>query len=240
LEELAEELGEGFEVAAFQQRGLAPSTVEGPFTIAQALADIVAVLDALGWAKAVVVGHSWGGHLALRFLAEHPERLLSVLAVDPLGVAGDGGMAAFEAEIIARTPKADRLRARELDDRAMAGEGTPEESLESLRLVWPFYFADPSSAPPMPPVETSVEAYSKLLAEVPEDAERVAAQIGETTVPYGVVAGASSPMPWGLAARASAELCDHAFVEIVPGAGHFIWVEAPGSVRAALQRLVAA
>ena len=56
-------------------------------------------------------------------------------------------------------------------------------------------------------------------------------------VPYGVVAGAGSPMPWGQAARASAELSARAFLIVVPAAGHFPWLDAPGCVRAALQRL---
>ena len=40
----------------------------------------------------------------------------------------------------------DRERAKELDDRAMAGEGSAEDALESLRLIWPSYFADPDGA----------------------------------------------------------------------------------------------
>ena len=58
LERLGEELGTGFRVAAFQQRGLAPSTLDGPFTITQAIEDVIAVLDGLGWSRAVLVGHS--------------------------------------------------------------------------------------------------------------------------------------------------------------------------------------
>src|ERR1700691_479357 len=60
LDDLAGELVDGYEVAAFQQRGLSPSTVEGPFTVEQAVKDVVAFLDAVGWEKAYVVGHSWG------------------------------------------------------------------------------------------------------------------------------------------------------------------------------------
>ncbi len=239
LDELGAELGTGFRVAAYQQRGLEPSTLEGPFTVAQAIDDTVAVLDALGWSRALIVGHSWGGQLALRLAAAHPERLLGALAVDPLGIVGDGGMAAFEAEMMARTPTADRERAHELDDRAMAGEGTPEEGLESLRMVWPAYFADPEAAPTMPPVRMSVDAYSGIIAEVTAGTEEVAAALAAGRVPYGVIAGAGSPMPWGQAARASAEVSPHSFLTIVPGAGHFPWLEVPGCVRAALKRLVA-
>ena len=74
MEPLIAELQTDFRVAIFQQRGLEPLTVEGPFTIARAIEDVVCVLDALGWSRALVVGHSWGGHLALRFAAAHPER----------------------------------------------------------------------------------------------------------------------------------------------------------------------
>ena len=78
---LVAELETDFRVAIFLQRGLEPSTVEGPFTIARAIEDVVCVLDALGWSRAWMVGHSWGGHLALRFAAAHPARLLGILAV---------------------------------------------------------------------------------------------------------------------------------------------------------------
>ena len=237
LDDLGDELAAGFRVAAYQQRGIEPSTLAGPFTLQQEIDDAVAVLDGLGWSKALVVGHSWGGHLALRLAAAHPKRLHGVLAVDPLGIVGDGGMAAFEAEMIARTPREARARAHELDERAMAGNGTPEEALESLRLMWPAYFADPDSPAPMPPLRMSVQAYSEILAEIGETGDAVAAQLATTDVRYGVIAGAASPMPWGQAARASVELSPGAFLVVVPAAGHFPWVEAPGCVRDALMRL---
>ena len=133
--------------------------------------------------EALIVGHSWGGHLALRFAAAHPERLLGALAVDPLGIVGDGGMAAFEAELLARTPKEGRERARELDERAMAGEGTAEDFLESLAIVWPAYFADPWRAPAMPPIRMSVEAYSGIAGELTAGAEEVCARLAHERGP---------------------------------------------------------
>ncbi len=55
----------GWRFITFQQRGVTPSTTDGPYTVEQNVADAVAVLDARGVDRAVVVGHSWGGHLAL-------------------------------------------------------------------------------------------------------------------------------------------------------------------------------
>ncbi len=63
LDGLAEEIGNDFRVAAYQQRGIEPSTLEGPFTVEREVTDAIAVLDALEWDRAWVVGHSWGGHL---------------------------------------------------------------------------------------------------------------------------------------------------------------------------------
>ncbi len=227
----------GFRVASFQQRGLEPSTLQGPFTIAQALEDVVSVLEALGWSRALVVGHSWGGHLALRFAAAHPGRLLGMLAIDPIGIAGDGGRAAFRAELVARVPKDGRERHRVLAEREDAGEGTPEERQERQQIAWPAYFADPENAPPMPPLRMCVDAFTGIDAEIADGADEVAAALATGAVRYGVLAGGASPIPWGQAARASAELSPSAFLTIVPGAGHFVWHEAPGSVRAALERL---
>jgi pimeloyl-ACP methyl ester carboxylesterase len=238
LDGLAVEVGEGFRVAAFQQRGLEPSTTQGPFTMAQAIDDVVAVLDGLGWSRAWIAGHSWGGHLVLRLVAARPERLLGALAIDPIGVVGDGGTAAFEAEMAARTSREGRERALRLDDRAMSGEGTPEDGLEGLAIMWPAYFGDPENVPAMPPVRMSVEAYSGLATEMAKGGEDVARALATADVRYGVIAGAASPIPWGQAARTTAELSREAFLVVVPGAGHFPWTEVPGSVRSALRRLV--
>ena len=234
---LVAELETDFRVAIFQQRGLEPSTVEGPFTIARAIEDVVCVLDALGWSRAWMVGHSWGGHLALRFAAAHPARLLGILAVDPLGIVGDGGMAAFRAEMVARAPRAGRRRVRELEEVEKARELTTDERFETRRIMWPSYFADPENVPPMPPYVSSRDASKALTAELSEGVDEVAASLATGAVRYGILVGGASPFPWGQSARADADLSPSAFLKVVPEAGHFVWYEAPGAVHAALHRL---
>jgi pimeloyl-ACP methyl ester carboxylesterase len=236
MDELADELGDGYRVASYQQRGLAPSMTEGPYDVATHLADVRAVLDALGWEQAYVLGHSWGGHLALHVAVAMPQRLLGVLCVDPLGGVGDGGGAAFEAEMTARTPAGVRDRATELDERAMRGEGTEADALESLRLVWPAYFPDWGSAPPMPEIAISVGAYAGGTTSLTEQLPALSAALGGVEVPVGVVAGSASPMPVA-AARATVDAIPNGWLEVVEGAGHFPWLDRPGCVRAALDRL---
>jgi pimeloyl-ACP methyl ester carboxylesterase len=233
MDPVADELRTDFLVATFQQRGLEPSTLQGPFTIAQAISDVLWVLEALGWDRVLLVGHSWGAHLALRFTAAHPDLLLGTLAIEPIGVVGDGGSSAFETELVARVPSDARQRLEALSAREQAGEATAEETLEAMAITWPFYFADPESAPQMPVKRFSNEVFAGLAGEMATDTDAVAAALAATRVRYGMLVGGASPIPWGQAARASAELSPCGALKVVPAAGHFVWFEAPGSVRAA-------
>ena len=238
LRDLAEELAQENDVAWYQQRGQEPSAAAPPNTVTADVGDARRVLDTLGWERAYVVGHSWGGHLALHVAEAMPERLLGVLAVDPLGSIGDGRWPEFDEELFRRTPEAVRARAREIDELAMVGAADDELALEGMRLVWAAYFADPEQAPPMPELRMasarSAEMVPSILAELPA----LEAGLPQIRIPVGFVHGSRSPMPVA-ASTDAAERIPGAWVELVEGAGHFVWVEAPGAVRAALRRLIA-
>jgi pimeloyl-ACP methyl ester carboxylesterase len=236
LDDLAEELAHENEIASYQQRGLPPSATEGPYSVATDIDDARRVLDALAWDEAYVVGHSWGGHLALHFVEAHPDRVLGVLAVDALGAVGDGGWPAFDEEIFRRTPESVRERARELDELTMHGGATDETARESMRLVWPAYFGDPDVVPPMPEFRMATEVTPKMVESIQAELPRLEAALPQIRVPVGFVHGSRSPMPLAVATDA-AGLIPNAWVDVVEGAGHFLWVEAPGAVRTALRRL---
>jgi pimeloyl-ACP methyl ester carboxylesterase len=238
LDDAVAELAARYQVATFQQRGVAPSTEQGEFTVAEAVADVAAVLDCLDWETAYLMGHSWGGHLVFHAAAAIPARLAGVLSVDPLGAVGDGGAEAFGDEMLARLPDADRERARMLDEKDTAGESTPEEDLEAFSLFWPSYFADPAAAPSMPSVAFSQPANRGLWADLQARLPELEASLPSITVPVGVIVGELSPMPPS-AGTESAERIPGAWSHLEPGAGHFVWHEAPGCLLAAMDRLVA-
>jgi pimeloyl-ACP methyl ester carboxylesterase len=239
LDPVVDEVAAGFRVATFQQRGLAPSTTSGPFTVDQAVADVVAVLDHLGWQRAFVLGHSWGGHLAFHVAHDLGPRLLGVLAVEPLGGVGDGGKALFDDEMLARLPDDVRSVAQALDDRDAAGEATDAEALESLRLFWPAYYAEPDHAPAMPPMATNRVTSRDLWLDLFDRLPQLEKSLAEITVPVGVVVGSRSPMPPKEAGIATARRIPGAWWVTVPDGGHFTWVEAPGCVLDAMRRLAA-
>ncbi|WP_431040798.1 alpha/beta fold hydrolase [Streptomyces sp. P1-3] len=74
-------------LAAMNLRGHGGSTREGSFEIARQTADVLAVIDWLGWPRAHLVGSSFGGGLALAVAAAHPGRAATVTmfgtALDP-------------------------------------------------------------------------------------------------------------------------------------------------------------
>jgi pimeloyl-ACP methyl ester carboxylesterase len=238
LRDLAEELAEENDVAWYQQRGQAPSAIDGPHSVATDVGDARRVLDVLGWEKSYVVGHSWGGHLALHVAEALPDRLLGVLSVDPLGAVGDGRWPEFDEEIFRRTPESVRARARELDELATKGDIDDALALEGMRLVWPAYFADPKAAPPMPELRMASERSAQMFQSINEELPKLEAGLPHIRVPVGFVHGSRSPMPVETSTDA-AERIPGAWVEVVEGAGHFIWVESPGAVLGSLRRLTA-
>jgi hypothetical protein len=74
----------------------------------------------------------------------------------------------------------------------MQGDGAPADALESLRLYWPAYFADRSTAPPMTVTGMSVAAYSGVLDSLVAELPRLEAALPHISVPVGVVVGAEA------------------------------------------------
>ena len=233
MESLLPEL-DGYRVASFQQRGVAPSTLTGPFDVPTLRNDVIDVLDTLGWEAPAMIGHSWGGHLLLHLLAVTPTRVGAALAVDPLGGVGDGGLAAFEAELTRRLPEATVARLKELDAIEATRPLTQDEALEAMELAWPGYFSSLEVAQPIPQTghAPSDESWASIRAELPALAEL----LRDCTVPTRFVHGALDPLP----VTASTDIAElmGAAVDVLPGNGHFPWLEDPGCVRRSLNLLL--
>jgi pimeloyl-ACP methyl ester carboxylesterase len=240
MESLVPHLAGIFRQVLYQQRGLAPTTVGEPYTVDANVADAGAVIDQAAGGRAWIVGHSWGGHLALHLLTAIPERIAGAVILDPLGAHFDV-MPEFGERLRAPLTDAQRARVDELEAKEDAGTATSAESMESLRIVWPSYFADPPSAPPMPDMDIAVGPFTTTFASIAEHDEAKTLVRGLPSVPPEIpvlfLHGAGSAMPLR-ATTDTAALIPHAQVEIVEGAGHFMWLEQPAAVRDAVSRLL--
>ena len=66
------------------------SGLGGGFTLDEHLADLIGVLDDLGWEDAAVVGHSMGGQLAQLLASRYPQRVSALALINPVPVGGLG------------------------------------------------------------------------------------------------------------------------------------------------------
>jgi pimeloyl-ACP methyl ester carboxylesterase len=225
-----------FRAIHYQQRGLAPSALDGPFTVGRHVADAIAVLDGLGLPQALVLGHSWGGHLALQLAVAAPGRVSGLVVVDGLGVTGpDGGAGDLGQGLMGRLPEAALGQLGELAGRIGDRPPTDAEADEQAALLWPSYFADPARALPVPAdMRVSVAGNMQAMASVIESlAGGFPAALASVTAPAVFVLGEQSPMPVSQGQQTAALLPD-AEVVVVPGAGHLPWHEQPGCVAGAL------
>jgi pimeloyl-ACP methyl ester carboxylesterase len=239
LEPLAAELAALLTTYRYTQRGTPPSTGGPPYTVEAHMADAVAVLDAFEIPQAWAVGHSWGGHLAFHLAVAHPERLLGVVAVAPLGAYGDV-FAEQDANLRRRlTPEA-VARLDGIEARRRAGEVTEAELVERFSIVWPQYFADdkhPLSA--FPGTHAGVEASVGVNRSLAEHFERRTLVNGLPNVrlPVLFVHGELDADP-PRASVDTAALIPGAQVELIPACGHFPWLERPGETARLVARFV--
>jgi proline iminopeptidase len=237
-ESLAQELEGGYTVTHYQQRGVAPSTLEGPFDVETSVSDAIAVMDAAGIEQAYLLGHSWGGHLAMYLAIEHQDRFLALMPIDPLGGVGpDGGAEDMGKIMDQRVGPEQAAKRAELDARAATPEGTPEDAVEALRIVWNGYFASPEQAVPMPEIQISPQCSNETFESIVKhfQAETLASRLGEVQLPTLFLLGADSPI---LPSHniATAALMPNAGYQI-DSVGHFVWMEQPGVVLRALNSL---
>jgi pimeloyl-ACP methyl ester carboxylesterase len=76
---------------------------DGDYRIATHAGDVLAVADALGLERFLLVGHSFGASVAIEVAATRPDRVQALGLVDPGGDTAEAGAAAVEAAIAAVT-----------------------------------------------------------------------------------------------------------------------------------------
>ena len=119
----------GVRVHAVDLRGHGRSPWNPPWRIEQHVADVLGVLDGLGLDRATVVGHSFGGAIAVHLARTAPERVERLVLLDPaLGLDPERMLEQAEAMRADESfPDLDAARA----DRAQRWAGLPADRIEA-------------------------------------------------------------------------------------------------------------
>ncbi|HWD29478.1 MAG TPA: alpha/beta hydrolase [Rhizomicrobium sp.] len=89
FEALAARIGDGFEIVALDWPAQGASPDDGIAAAPDHYADLaVKAMDALGIARAILLGNSVGGAAALRIAARHPQRVQALVLCNSGGLAG--------------------------------------------------------------------------------------------------------------------------------------------------------
>jgi pimeloyl-ACP methyl ester carboxylesterase len=214
-----------YHAVALDQRGHGES--EWPLPAAYGTGDFVSdlegVLDALGWDRTVLVGHSMGGHNALGFATAHPDRLRAL-------VVGDSRPAIPPERL-------DHMRER--GGRAPRRHATAEAAVAAFRLIPRETVADPALLAHLARVGL-VEREGAWVYRFdpacngtrrPRDLWPL---LGRVTTPTLLIRGAWSPiMPAETAERMRAAM-PHASVVEIPEAHHHVTLDQPAAFVAAV------
>jgi proline iminopeptidase len=215
-------------VHRYDQRGVGDSRWDGRHTLERHLQDLDDLLDDWGYDEAVLVGHSYGTDLAVRYCLRRPARVagLVLLAGPFLDPWRDADRHTREQ----RMSDTQRARLAELD---AAKHRTEEQEQERLTLAWfpDHYDQDRAwcwaahAARTRRPVnwvmnrQISVE---RLHAPLEDRLEDLAAAVPATTV---IIGGAGDPRPADALVRLGQQLARPTVM--IPDAGHEPWLEQP-------------
>ncbi|MGB3757992.1 MAG: alpha/beta hydrolase [Rivularia sp. (in: cyanobacteria)] len=82
---LGEYLAADYHIIAPDMRGHGESSKpDSDYTFTSTIRDLEALMDNLGWKSTHVIGHSWSGKLACIWATKNPQRLKSMVLVDPI------------------------------------------------------------------------------------------------------------------------------------------------------------
>ncbi len=221
----------GFEVARYDQRDAGESTrmpdtsTGNPFkalfgkrgeayTSEDMTDDAITVLDALGWQRAHVFGHSLGGLVAQRLALRHPDRVLSITSsgAQPSDVSGLRVLRHLRFGLLAKLVRTKFPQGREGDIAA---------GMAVRRGI---------ASPGYPFDEEAARAWIEAEADTgPRDAKAQSRQVGaqwhgpalaELRRPTLVLHGEQDPILRVSAARATARAIPGARLVTFPGVGH--------------------
>jgi proline iminopeptidase len=193
--------------------------------------DIGALRRALGIRRWDVLGHSWGGGIALLAAALDPAGVRRLVTVDAVGPTS-AWMPGLRANVLARLHGDQREAVARVSESELT---RPDPELHSLyaSAVYPAWFSQPGMAEHFTPPRALSLTGAAVLARL-RGGYDWRERIGSISVPTLVIHGEGDPLPAAVATDIS-YIAGTAPPTLIPASGHMPFWEAPDPFFAAVE-----
>lgn len=189
-------------------------------------ADVGALRRALGIRRWDVLGHSFGGGVAMLAAADDPSGVRRLVLVDSVGVTG-AWIQPLRAAVLTRLTGDERATVAKLSDVDFYSADPAVQAAYS-RAVHPAWFADHDMANRFTPPEAASETGAFVLARLRIDGYDWRPRLGGVSASALVLHGEKDVLPLAVAVEIS-QVLPVAQLHIIPSAGHMPFWEAPGT-----------
>jgi len=215
------------QVVLYDQRGRGASSAPAnpsDATVDDDAADVAALRRALGVRRWDVLGHSWGGGIAMLATAADVAGVRRLALVDAVGPTSEW-MAPLRQAVLDRLSGQEREAVARISEESL---GDPDPALHSAyaRAVYPAWFADPELATRFTPPDALSATGAATLARLRRDGYDWRDRLRGLSTPTLVMHGDRDPLPLAVSSDNSYILAN-ARREIVPSSGHMPFWEAP-------------
>jgi proline iminopeptidase len=243
-------LARRFRVIYYDQRGRGRSAEgvrPGDVTLDSEIDDLERVRRHFGLESMAVLGHSWGGVLAMEYASLHPERLTHLILMNT-APATYADAAAFRADLKRRRPagQVDAMRSLAESAEFRAGDPVAESAYYRLHFA-PGVQSTEQLERLLPRLRANFTAERVLTARAIEDrlydetwsspAYDVLLRLRDLDVPTLVLHGEHDLVPVDLAVHV-ADAVPGARLVVLPKGGHFAYLEAPDAVAREVSGLI--
>ncbi len=221
-------------VLVYDQRGVGRSSARGTeaFTPDDYLADLEAIRVHTGREKIHLLGHSFGGMVALSYVDAHPDRVTSLVVT---------GTAVSEAQVMAAGGARFAERVAHLQQRGLIPNPLPTATCrEKFLALFPAYTSDPAMTTPAAMLRRTCDdsGRSNVLGQF--IARPYTQNLGAWTGLALVLVGANEPFGLGPSQYAATALrSSEVELRTLPNCGHLGWLECEAAFLSAVRSFYA-
>lgn len=245
---LAAALGSSYECILLEQRGTGRSQPQNPtpaqMTLKLFVEDIEALRLSLHIDRLLILGHSWGGMLAMAYAASHPDHVQALILADSGGMDLSFGPV-FNDNLTSRESMTEREQLKKSEavvEHAPDSNAMRAASLAYTRLITPFYFYNRALADKLlamlPDTSNQRRVFSLMQADLAHN-YHVRDEMESLSCPVLIIQGRQDPMPEAVALEIH-QVIKKSQLLLVDRCGHFPWIEQPtafyGAIRSFLEK----